>query len=338
MSTAPLSAGRTTPTLAASHLLWLMLLGEGLALILTLALGLQNPFRFFAMLSLAIQFTLLLTLIGTLVAHRRHPRLTPPALANIALLLFVASALLLTLGTGFIFAPTVALSSTDWHWLLLRLCGISIVAAVLGLALFHVHWRTRSLSLRLKQAELDLLRARVNPHFLFNTLNTATALVHEQPQLAEQVLLDLSDLFRAALADSGEHGLAEEIALTRRYLEIEQLRLDSRLDVGWALPEPLPPTRVPALAVQTLVENAVRHGIERLPGGGRLRIEAGKRDGVLSLVVRNPLPGDEADDSRGHRLGIEATRARMAALGEGAGLHTRSHDGEFVAELRLPLR
>src|SRR3546814_8191172 len=113
--------------------------------------------------------------------------------------------------------------------------------------------------------------ARVRPHFLFNTLNSGIALVRQRPEQAEELLLGLSDLFRAALARPHDVALGEELALVRRYLEIEAVRFGPRLRVAWRLPGPLPEVAVPALSVQALVENAVRHGIERSPGGGRDR-------------------------------------------------------------------
>ena len=112
-------------------------------------------------------------------------------------------------------------------------------------------------------ARLEELQARIRPHFLFNTLNSAIALVRAEPARAETLLEDLSDLFRHALIDQGESvPLAEEIALARRYLDIEQVRFGDRLRVQWALDPRADGALLPPLLLQPLVENAVRHGVE----------------------------------------------------------------------------
>src|SRR3546814_19297226 len=136
--------------------------------------------------------------------------------------------------------------------------------------------------------------ARVRPHFLFNTLNSGIALVRQRPEQAEELLLGLSDLFRAALARPHDVALGEELALVRRYLEIEAVRFGPRLRVAWRLPEPLPEVAVPALSVQALVENAVRHGIELSPEGGGIAIGVGAGGGEGGGEGRHacaPWPG-----------------------------------------------
>ena len=124
------------------------------------------------------------------------------------------------------------------------------------------------------QAQADALQARIRPHFLFNSLNAIVGLVRRDPVVAERALLDLSDLFRAAL-DAGKSGssLREEVELAERYLAIEALRLGPRLQVDWRKEEPLPwDLPLPRLLLQPLVENAVLHGIARLPQGGSVDI------------------------------------------------------------------
>src|SRR6185369_7554294 len=118
------------------------------------------------------------------------------------------------------------------------------------------------------QARLSELQARIRPHFLFNTLNSAIALVREDPARAEAILEDLSDLFRHALMDPSQTmTLAEEVALARRYLDIEQVRFGERLQVEWAIDESAGGARLPALLLQPLVENAVKHGVEPSAAG-----------------------------------------------------------------------
>ena len=126
-------------------------------------------------------------------------------------------------------------------------------------------------------ARLAELQSRIRPHFLFNALNTAVALVQIDPERAESVLEDLSQLFRVALAEVGASvTLAEEIDLAQRYLAIEQVRFGDRLAVSWEVDAAASSARVPPLVLQPLVENAVRHGIETsLRGGTVLRARQG---------------------------------------------------------------
>lgn len=225
----------------------------------------------------------------------------------------------------------------DWPLEAMRLYLCMMAMAFFGLLALHGHWSVHALELRARQAEFDRLRARVNPHFLFNTLNIASVLVHERPDQAESVLLDLSDLFRAALSDRSEHPIADELALVRRYLDIEALRLGERLQVEWNKPDILPADTLPVLSIQPLVENAVRHGIEALSGGGRVRISVSASPRELLLRVVSPMPTQPSPQSNGHQVGLAATRARIENFSNGAGrLDTRLADGEFVAEIILP--
>jgi two-component system, LytTR family, sensor histidine kinase AlgZ len=193
----------------------------------------------------------------------------------------------------------------------------------------------------MKQAELAALQARVRPHFLFNTLNTGAALVHLRPDEAERLLLDLADLFRAALGGPREVPLHEELALVRRYIEIESLRFGDRLRLRWSLPERLPEIRVPTLSLQPLVENAIKHGIERTPGGGELRIDVSGNDGWMQIVIENPIPPTAVRDeggSGGHNVGLPASAARIEAFTQGRGsVLAEAREDRFTVTVRLPM-
>ena len=151
------------------------------------------------------------------------------------------------------------------------------------------------------RAEADALQARIRPHFLFNSMNTIASLVRNDPVLAERTVLDLSDLFRAALgAGAGNSTLAEEVALAEQYLAIEQLRLGERLRVRWQREEPLPWSQpLPRLVLQPLLENAVLHGISRLPAGGTIEIGLQQQARQLRVWVRNPAPPPREHDALG---------------------------------------
>lgn len=317
-------------------LAWLILVGEGLALVLALSNPAPGLVVRFGLYSLTIQWIALLALLALYLARDRLSRLAAPAIANIAIACLLGSAATVLF---LMFAMTGALwpeSNGDEIHPGLRYAGITAVVIALGTAAFHNHWKARRSALRTKQAELEALQARIRPHFLFNTLNTAAALVHSRPDLAETVLLDLSDLFRAALAGPQDIPLSAEIALTQRYLEIESLRFGERLRVSWDLPESLPAIFVPALSIQPLVENAVKHSVERVERGCLIQISASvTRDHVL-VTIRNPLVLGSTQHSS-HQVGLSAAQARVEALTAGRGSVETSVQGEhFVATMRLP--
>lgn len=149
-------------------------------------------------------------------------------------------------------------------------------------------------------AQLAELQARIRPHFLFNTLNSAIALVREDPARAETILEDLSDLFRHALAARTESvTLADEISLARRYLAIEQVRFGDRLQVEWSIDPRSGGARVPPLLLQPLVENAVKHGVEPSPGGAQVKISTQRRGGSVVIKVTNTVPAGQGRGGNG---------------------------------------
>jgi two-component system sensor histidine kinase AlgZ len=172
------------------------------------------------------------------------------------------------------------------------------------------------------QARLVELQARIRPHFLFNTLNTAIALVQIDPERAEAVLEDLAELFRRALASpSTRSSLADEVELARRYLGIEQLRFGDRLSVSWHVDEAACAAQVPTLLLQPLVENAVKHGVEMDPAGGWIRIEASRKGGRVVVTVSNAVPlHTVAEDGADVGATSAASTASVARRGHGIAL------------------
>jgi two-component system, LytTR family, sensor histidine kinase AlgZ len=166
-------------------------------------------------------------------------------------------------------------------------------------------------------ARLAELQSRIRPHFLFNTLNTAISLVRSDPPRAEGVLEDLAELFRVALQDHGRSGtasLADEIDLAQRYLAIEELRFGERLAVRWELDPAASSARLPPLALQPLLENAVRHGIEPAEDGGQIRVRTRAAMGRVEIVVDNSLPRAGARANPGHGLALDNVRSRLRLL------------------------
>jgi two-component system sensor histidine kinase AlgZ len=167
------------------------------------------------------------------------------------------------------------------------------------------------------RARLSELQSRIRPHFLFNTLNTAISLVRSDPPRAEGLLEDLAELFRVALQDHGRSGtasLADEIDLAQRYLAIEQLRFGERLAVRWELDPAASAARLPPLALQPLLENAVRHGIEPAEDGGSIRVRTRSALGRAEIVIDNSLPGADARANPGHGVALANVRDRLRLL------------------------
>lgn len=178
--------------------------------------------------------------------------------------------------------------------------------------------RTSQLSAQLAQAQLQALRMQLHPHFLFNTLNAISTLVHRDSEAADRMIAQLSDLLRLTLEDVGvqEVPLRKELDFLERYLEIERTRFADRLTVKMEIAPETLDARTPYLILQPLVENAVRHGIAPRSQPGQIVIRAQRSDGNLLLEVRDDGPGLSAEPktSSVNRIGLASTRARLERL------------------------
>ena len=199
-------------------------------------------------------------------------------------------------------------------WLASGLAG----ALFAGVAMVALVLRAQGRTPAATTARLEELQARIRPHFLFNTLNSAIALVREEPAKAETMLEDLSELFRQALADPRDSvTLADEIGLAERYLAIEQVRFGDRLRIKWQLDPAASSARLPPLLLQPLVENAVKHGVEPSPDGAKLRIRTERRGDMVVIEVVNSLPPLRWADQplpRGHGIALANVRDRLRLL------------------------
>jgi hypothetical protein len=166
-----------------------------------------------------------------------------------------------------------------------------------------------------REAELRALRAQLHPHFLFNSLNSISALTGPDPEAARRMCQYLGDFLRQSLALGACERVpfADELTLAERYLGIEQVRFGERLGFEKQVTPEAERCLVPPLLIQPLVENAVKHGVADRVEGGVVRIEARRRDGALEITVENPRDPD-APPRRGHGLGLENVRQRLDAL------------------------
>ncbi len=316
-----------------------VVLMELFAFVLTLADSAQGGdlWGVLSLYSLFMQWLGLLSAALLCLARRPLSRLsdTIAGLVSYLMLLLLTALVSLAAHTA-LESTTISLAPSRIDFLQRNL-GIAAIVAALTLRYFYVthQWRRR---IRAEaQARLDALQARIRPHFLFNSINTITSLVHDKPDAAEEALLDLADLFRASLREEQQLiPLADELELVRRYLHMESLRLGERLQLDWQLQPGIEALRLPPLILQPLVENAVYHGIEPRPQGGVITIALLRQESRLQLAVSNPLP-EANQPSHGNRIALENIRARLQAhYGEEASLVIHEEEGEFRVALQLP--
>ena len=226
----------------------------------------------------------------------------------------------------------------------------AVIAIIHGI-LFYRRWQEREqiaveLRTRLSEAQLEVLKGQLRPHFLFNTLNSISTLVHSDPASADRMVVQLADLLRASLETTGKHEipLAEELALLERYVDIMRVRHEDRLTVTIRATPRARTALVPHFILQPLVENAIEHGIGRRAGAGRIVVEAadagerlhlriGDDGGGLSPCATGGLPPDEG-------VGLGNTRHRLRQLYGDAHSFTIdcAVDGGTLVTITIPLR
>jgi LytS/YehU family sensor histidine kinase len=201
--------------------------------------------------------------------------------------------------------------------------------------------RASELEKRLAQAKLQALQSQMNPHFLFNTLHTISALMHKDVEAADHMVMKLSELLRLALDNTEVHevSLSQELDFLKRYLEIEQTRFRDRLKVEMQIAPETLRARVPNLVLQPLVENAIRHGIERHARPGRIVLRAERRNGALELEVQDNGNGLPPGGLAREGIGLSNTRSRLETLyGSNHQFELRNvESGGLLARVVIPL-
>lgn len=222
---------------------------------------------------------------------------------------------------------------------LLYLLSVASHYVILAMEDFHkAEAQALETSILARDAELKALKAQVNPHFLFNSLNSISALTSVDPAKARAMCILLAEFLRMTLGlgEKASVPLSEELGMLRRYLAIERVRFGSRLRMEEDIQEESKSALVPPLLLQPLVENAVSHGIANLPAGGVVRLAARGHDGRLSIAIENSYdPESTPARSGGH--GLKNVRERLAVrYGKEASLHAGAENGRFRVELSLP--
>src|SRR5262245_19630738 len=318
-----------------------VLVGELLVLVMLLAGGAVTWERF-ALMSLFVQWVGL-TSAGALCWLRgalADVTLEVGALISFLVVMFVT--LVFALLADRVLAGTFSFAEVRVQWSSVG-SALAISAIITGMVLryFYVQQRLREQEQAELQARLQALQSRIRPHFLFNSMNIIASLIATDPETAESVVEDLSELFRASLNDSGNQvPLDEEIALCERYIRIERLRLGERLTIDWDIDEFPDGVRIPLLTLQPLLENAIYHGIQPLPEGGKISVKVRFARDLLQVEITNPLPPlHDRDQTQGNRMALNNIRSRLAVLyGDLAELTASANGDSFVTALHYPVR
>ncbi len=221
-----------------------------------------------------------------------------------------------------------------------RSVAVAAIVAAIVLRYLYVQYDWRRRVQNAADARIDALQARIRPHFLFNSLNTIASLITAAPIVAERLVEDLADLFRASLGRGDRLvPLAEELALVEGYLRMEQQRMGERLRIERDLAGVPADALIPPLTLQPLLENAVYHGIESLEGGGVVRMGGERSGDEVCIRVSNPLPVEAARRRPGAGIAQANVRERLAlAFGRSGVLEARQRDRVYHVTVRFPYR
>ena len=284
----------------------------------------------FTQAAVVLEPVLLLSLVSLYALSKWLARLRY-ALGVALVLLLVAgwTALILSLGRVLGGGPTAYAMVRAW------ILGALLTACLAA----YFFWRRRAYSPALTESRLQALQARIRPHFLFNSLNAVLSLIRSEPKRAEEALEDLAELFRALMQDNRRLStLADELALCRQYLNLEQLRLGERLHIDWDIATMPEDALVPQLLLQPLVENAIYHGIEPGMEPGTVRISIAREKNQVRLLLTNPYHPDYQHRA-GNRMALANIRERLALhFDVEASLGTEVVGDRFEIRIVLPYR
>lgn len=316
-----------------------VVIGELLAIVLTLAPmdRLQERWEDLSVISLFVQWVALLSAGVLCLARPWLAKLSEVSAATLSYLLLLITATIISELTYWGIQWLALGDRVIWRtgFLISNLGICSIVSGVVLRYFYVQHQWGRNLQAK-SEARIQALHSRIRPHFLFNSLNTIASLTRIDPEAAEEATEDLADLFRGSLSQSrSEVSLQEEIELCKRYLHIERLRLENRLDAKWDVNPAILDAMIPQLSLQPLIENAVYHGIEHMRDGGCIHIKAGIKDvnsipesildsldehefesqTMIEISISNPVSESVRERQRSHnRMAQDNVALRLKAL------------------------
>lgn len=217
---------------------------------------------------------------------------------------------------GLDLAPLITFALNLVNWAFIFAVWLAIYFAIVGIRQHQgAALRQSELARALQQAELRLLKSQLNPHFLFNALNTVRSLIADDPSRAQHAVTHLANTLRYTLG-AGQNevvALARELEIVADFLELEKMRFEERLIIEREVAAAAGNAQIPVMLLQTIVENAIKHGIAELPAGGVLRIFAALQDGMLVLSVENPRPAVSSRPAR-EGTGLRNAEERLRLL------------------------
>lgn len=297
-----------------------------------------------ALISLFVQW-IALTSIAALCAARpylnRLPKLQAFAAAYAMLLiitLLVSEAAIWLLWA----ADHLADPHPDWRgYFHVQNLSVSLIVNALALRYVLGKHELKQRTASETRAKIQALQSRIRPHFVFNALNIIASLTRASPGRAEAAIEDMADLFRMMLSeDETQVPVKKEIEVAKKYLALERLRLDHRLDIAWEIGTFPRKAVLPVLTLQPLLENAIKHGIEELPQGGTVSVKLWENNDNIFIRVVNPYPPSKPKSkSATHDRSLENLKHRLHShYGEAATLEARGEDGQFSVTVNLPMR
>ncbi len=321
----------------------LVLIVELLAMVLSMAIPstTEEFWDILAFVSMIMQWIALLNAAVLCFSRRALNRLSASVTMIISFVVMMAVTLifaLLVIRLNLWMQIDKGTSPLGEHFLVRVLLMSATIYAIL-LRYFYIQQQWKLNMSAQSRAEIQALKARIRPHFLFNSMNTIASLISFMPDKAEKAVLDLSDLFRASLKEQNIHTLKNELDITRSYLDIEKLRLGNRLQIDWNIDKSLIDEEIPALSLQPLAENAIYHGIEPLPGGGTIGISAQREGNGLTLRVSNPVSESAAKShSGGNRMAQDNIERRLRlAYGNNARFNINATNRNYTVTLEIPV-
>lgn len=316
-----------------------IVVAELMAVVLTLMGGFYQPFSFnqLAIYSFFMQWVGI-TSAAMLCRWRHYLNRQKVAVAALLVVLIVAGDTFIFSLLGQAFKSWLAGVTVSFSILNADVLRATLIAAILaGMTMRYFYVQEELLKRRESElkARIQSLQSRIRPHFLFNSMNIISSLIAEEPNTAEQAVEDLSELFRASLKESHEQvRLAEELDLCRRYVRIEQLRMGDRLQVNWQIDDRVLNQKLPLLMLQPLLENAIYHGIQPLPEGGKVTLAAQIVAGQVVISVSNPVANVQSAHS-GNRMALENIRHRLQVL---HGADGRLESGQTASQFNVTIR
>ncbi|MDP5150064.1 sensor histidine kinase [Rheinheimera baltica] len=315
-----------------------IVLTQAVAVVLAFSPGAHNdPWSRLGVISLFVHWVVLLTIINFCWLRRRLNALKPLYMLGACISVFEVATVFVSVSAYYwLTSQSLHMPQTLAAFVLANMM-IALILAVLATLFFIIHTERNQQIQAQSQAELTALQARIEPHFLFNSLNTVAELTQIDANAAEQALINLSSLFRAALNAGQVVSLTDELKLSKGYLSLEQWRLGDRMQVVWDIPAQLPDVLLPALTIQPLLENAVRHGIEPNTEQSQLSIAMLETRYAISIVITNPLCLNSR--SSGNGIALNNIRQRLQLhFGNAAQLHCAVNGDTYRIKLVLPKR